>query len=314
MSVALPRLGLGTAPIGGLFEPVSEQTAAATVERALDRGVRLFDTAPLYGLGLAERRLGRALAGRPRDELLVATKVGRLLRMGGPPDEEQSFWRGAPPLNPVFDFGYDGTLRSVEKSLERLGLDRVDVLHVHDPDDHVEEALAGAYRALDRLRAEGAISVVGVGTNAVETALRFARETDLDCILLAGRYTLLDQSALGELLPLCLERGIAVILGGALNSGILAGGSTFDYRPAPPAWRARAQALAEACARHDVPLAAAAFQFPLAHPAVSTLLVGARSPAELDEDLDLLGLPVPQALWTELRTGELLPDDAPVPV
>jgi D-threo-aldose 1-dehydrogenase len=298
--IAWPRVGLGTAAIAGLFEAVEEDDALATVERAWERGVRFFDTAPLYGHGLAEQRVGRALAGRPRDEFVLATKVGRLLRSGPPPDSGQSFWKGAPPVSPVFDFSYDGTLRSVEESLERLGLDRIDVLHVHDPDEHYDEALTGAYRALDRLRRDGTIRAVGVGANHVEPLLRFAREADFDCFLVAGRYTLLDRSALPELLPLCRERGIAVIAGGVLNSGILAGGTTFDYAPAGAALLERAQHLDAVCRRRGVPLLAAALQFPLRHDAVASVLVGARSVAEVDESLDALSLALPDELWTEL--------------
>jgi D-threo-aldose 1-dehydrogenase len=294
------RIGLGTAALGGLFQPVSDDEALATIDRAWERGIRFFDTAPLYGHGLAERRLGRALSARPRDEFVLATKAGRLLRADAPPDPGQSFWQGAPPLNPVFDFSEEGALRSLEESLERLGLDRVDIVHVHDPDEHLEEALDGAYRALDRLRREGAIRALGAGMNHVEPLLRLARGAEFDCFLVAGRFTLLDRSALPELLPLCLERGIDVIAGGVLNSGILAGGTTFDYAPAPPALVDRARRLEELCERHGVPLLAAALQFPLSHPAVKTVLVGARSVAELDESLDALSVPIPADLWAEL--------------
>ena len=300
MGLTLPRLGLGTAPLGGLFAAVDEATALATVERAWERGVRFFDTAPLYGHGLSERRLGRALAGKPRDEYVLATKVGRLLRAGAPPNPDRAIWHEPPALEPVRDYSYDGALRSAEESLERLGLDRVDVLHIHDAEDHQDEALAGAYRALARLRAEGAIRAVGAGLNFPEPLVRFAREAAFDCFLVAGRYTLLDRSALPELLPVCAERGIAVIVGGVFNSGVLAGGTTFDYRPAPPELLERVRRLDAICASHGVPLAAAALQFPLRHPAVTSLLLGARSPAELDECLDLLELPIPGDLWEEL--------------
>jgi aryl-alcohol dehydrogenase-like predicted oxidoreductase len=199
-------IGLGTAPLGGLFEPVDDETAEATVDRAWDRGIRFFDTAPLYGHGLAERRLGQALARRPRDEFVLSTKVGRLLRADAPPAPDDAQWRDAPPLHPVFDFSHDGALRSFEESLERLGLDRVDIVLIHDPDDHLDEALTGAYRALARLRDEGVVRAIGAGMNHVEPLLRLAREGDFDRFLVAGRYTLLDRSAEAELLPLCLER------------------------------------------------------------------------------------------------------------
>jgi D-threo-aldose 1-dehydrogenase len=318
--LTVTRVGLGTAPLGGLYEAVEEAAAVETIERAYEQGVRLFDTAPLYGFGLSERRLGKALAGRPRDEFVLSTKVGRLLRADGadasPLAGGLGSWAGVPPLNPVFDYSVDGVLRSVEESLERLGLDRVDILHVHDPEEDPDAALAGAYPALDRLRREGVIAAVGAGANEPEVLLRFCREADFDCFLLAGRYTLLDQSALPELLPLCVERGIAVIVGGVYNSGILADprpGAPFDYQPAPPHWLERAQRLQAVCERHGVPLMAAAIQFPLAHPAVASVLVGARSVAEVEQNLELLRLPLPAELWEELRSERLLPEEAPVP-
>jgi D-threo-aldose 1-dehydrogenase len=319
--LTVTRVGLGTAPLGGLYSGVDEGTALETIRRAFDAGVRFFDTAPLYGHGLAEQRVGRALSERPRDELVLATKVGRLLRSDAPPDDSQlsggfDRWPAAPPVNPVFDFGYDGVMRSVEESLERLGLDRVDVLHIHDPDEHEQDALDGAYRALARLRSEGVIAAVGAGMNQAEMLVRFARAADFDCFLVAGRYTLLDQSALRELFPLCLERGIAIVLGGVYNSGILADprpGATFDYSPAPPELVERAQRLDAVCRRHGVPLKAAALQFAAAHPAVTVLLLGARDPHELDESLSLLDAPVPSELWDDLRRERLLPEQAPTP-
>ena len=303
--LTVTRLALGGAPLGGQLSPPDEATATAIVGRALDLGLRHFDTAPLYGQGTSERRLGRALGellgppAVPREEIVLATKVGRLLRP-----------------QPVFDFGYDGVLRSVEESLGRLGLDRVDVLHIHDPDRHYDAALSGAYAALDRLRREGTIRAVGAGMNQAEMLARFAREAQMDCFLLAGRYTLLDQVALSELLPVCVERGISIIVGGVYNSGILADprpGATFNYRPAPPELLARAQRLKAVCARHETPLMAAAIQFPLAHPAVATVLTGVRSVAELEENERMCRVPVPAALWQNLKGEGLLPGDAPVP-
>jgi D-threo-aldose 1-dehydrogenase len=320
--VTVSRVGLGTAPLGGLYEEVSDEAARATIDRAWELGLRFFDTAPLYGHGLAERRLGGALHVRPREDVVVATKVGRLLRGNAPPDDSQlsgglERWPAAPSaVNPVFDFSYDGVLRSVAESLDRLGLERVDVLHLHDPDNHYELALRDGYRALDRLRSEGTIQAVGVGMNQVEMLLRFARAADFDCFLLAGRYTLLDQSALMELLPLCRKRGIAVIIGGVFNSGILADprpGATYDYDVAPAELVERARRLAEVCERHAVPLKAAALQFPLAHPAVTSLLLGCRSVGELEEDLALLRAEVPAEVWEDLRRERLLPRDAPTP-
>jgi D-threo-aldose 1-dehydrogenase len=319
--LTVTRVGLGTAPLGGLFERVTDEQAHGTIERAWELGLRFFDTAPLYGHGLSERRLGSVLGARPRDDYALATKVGRLLRAGAPPDESQlsgglDRWKDVPDVNPVFDFTYEGVLRSVEESLERLGLQRVDALHIHDPDDHPDEALDGAYRALDRLRSEGTIGAVGAGLNQVPLLVRFAREADFDCFLLAGRYTLLDQSALAELLPLCLERGIALIVGGVFNSGILADprpGATYDYSVAPPELVERAGRIGAVCERHGVPLKAAALQFPLAHPAVTSLLIGPRSVAELEENLSLLRLELPAELWRDLRGEGLLAPDAPTP-
>jgi D-threo-aldose 1-dehydrogenase len=298
--VTVTRLGLGCAPIGGLYEPVSEAAARAVVDRAWEHGLRLFDTAPLYGSGLSERRVGAALRDRPRDELVLSTKVGRLLRAGREPD---AAFEGAPPLAPVFDFSYDGVLRSLDESLERLALDSVDVVYIHDPDDHFDKALAGAYPALERLRDEGVVRAIGVGMNQSEMLARFARETDVDCLLLAGRYTLLDTSALNELLPLCLDRGIAVIAGGVFNSGVLAGNARYNYAPAEPEVLARVSRLAEICTRWDVPLSAAAVQFPLGHPAIACVLVGCRSSAEVDEDVALFELDVPAELWEELQAN-----------
>jgi D-threo-aldose 1-dehydrogenase len=283
-------IGLGTAPLGGLYAPVDDDTAWATLDRAWDIGIRTFDTAPFYGSGLAERRLGAFLQSKPRDEFVLSTKVGRLLR----PDA--SGWEGA-----YFDFSYDGALRSLAESLDRLGLDRVDVALVHDPDDHYEEALDGAFRALTRLRDEQAVRAVGVGMNQTALLARFAREADPDCFLVAGRYTLLDRSAAEELLPLCEERSVDVIAGGVFNSGVLAGGSTFDYDTASPEIVERAEQLRETCARYEVPLAAAAVQYPLRHPAVKTVVVGCRTPAEVEEDLRLSALDIPEALWDEIE-------------
>jgi D-threo-aldose 1-dehydrogenase len=286
-----------------LFADVTAEAARATIDSAWELGVRLFDTAPLYGSGLSEQRVGEALSGRPRGEFVLSTKVGRLLAEGGRPDP---MFEGAPAVAPVFDFSYDAALRSLEASLERLGLDRIDVAFIHDPDDHYTEARDGALRALQLLRDEGVIAAIGVGMNQSEMLVRFARETDVDCFLVAGRYTLLDGGALAELLPLCVERGIGVIAGGVFNSGILAsddGSGHFDYHEATREQSRRVRGLAATCARWDVPLQAAALQFPLGHPAVACVLVGCRSPAEVAEDVRLLELELPPGLWEELLSG-----------
>jgi D-threo-aldose 1-dehydrogenase len=283
------NVGLGTAPLAGLFRETSEAVARGAIERAWELGIRYFDTAPLYGSGLAEARLGAALAGRSRDQYSVSTKVGRLLRAGALNRD----FPGAGRLGPVFDFSRDGLRRSLDESLDRLRLDHVDAIFVHDPDDHLDQALD----SIDAL--SGLAAGIGVGTNTVETALEFVRRGAVDRVLIAGRYTLLDRSAGQVLLPLCAERGISVTAAGVFNSGLLAGGNTYDYRAAPPRVAARAAELAAACRRYQVPLAAVALQFTMRHPAVSRVLVGARSAAEVTQDLGWLGHPVPDSLWSD---------------
>jgi D-threo-aldose 1-dehydrogenase len=316
------RLGFGGASIGGLFSAVSDEDAIATVEHAWDLGIRTFDVAPLYGFGAAERRVGRALQGRPRDEFVLETKVGRLVRRldeippGADVDPQDANYSRSEPVDIVFDYSADGVRRSIEASLERLGLERIDIALIHDPDDHWAEAIDGAYPALARMRDEGLIRAIGAGMNQSAMLARFAREGDFDVFLLAGRYTLLDQEALAELLPLCLERDIAILVGGVMNSGILADprpGSRFNYVPASAAVVERARRLAAVCDRHAVPLRAAAIQFPLAHPAVRSLIAGVRRIDHLDEYPELMRLPIPADLWMDLRAEGLIPADAPVP-
>lgn len=297
------RFGLGTAPLGGLFTPVTDAVAAQTLQAAWDGGVRFFDTAPHYGAGLAERRLGDFVRAHPRDEVTVVTKVGRLLVPGAASPGEEGFVDAPRDVVRVRDYSADGVRRSLEDSLGRMGLDRVDVALIHDPDDHWEQAVAGAYPALARLRDEGVVRAIGAGMNQSAMLTRFVRETDVDVVLVAGRYTLLDREAAAELLPLCAERGVGVLVGGAFNSGVLADpnpGSTYNYAPADPTVLARARAMQRLCAAYGLPLAAAALQFPLRHPAVSTVVAGVRSAAEIREDLDLLQVPVPEELWTAL--------------
>lgn len=326
--VQVTRLGLGSAPIGGLFTPVADADAERVVRHAWDIGIRYFDVAPLYGYGAGERRLGAGLAGRPRDAFVVSTKVGRLVMRAGDIAEGADVDRQALDSRPdawyadvadrriVFDYSYDGVMRSVDESLARLGLDRIDILLIHDPDDHWEAALNGACPALVRLREEGTVRAIGAGMNQTSMLARFAREQDLDVFLVAGRYTLLDQDALAELLPLCEERGIAVVVGGVMNSGVLADprpGSPFDYRPASPTVVDRARRLAAVCERHGVPLKAAAVQFPLAHPAVVSVVAGVRRIDHLDEYPVLMRRPIPDDLWADLSHEGLIQPGAPVP-
>ncbi|NOJ47616.1 aldo/keto reductase [Bradyrhizobium archetypum] len=308
-------IGLGTAPIGGLFSPVSDADAEATIERAWSLGVRFFDTAPLYGFGLAERRLGRFLRRQKRDSFAISTKVGRLLRSATAAPEDDHY-KGTPAERPQFDFSYDGVMRSVEESLARLGLDRVDVLLVHDPDDHYEDAIAGAFRALRRLRDDGTVKAIGAGMNHSGMLARFAEAAPVDCFLLAGRYTLLDQGALTTLFPVCRAKGIGIILGGIYNSGILANprtGAKFNYEDADAALIARALALEALCRKHGTELKAAAVQFCMAHPAVTVALQGARSAAEVLDNITMAERSVPSAFWQELRERKLVDASAPLP-
>ena len=301
--VRVTRFALGCAPLGGLFEPVGEANARATVDEAWRLGVRTFDTAPHYGAGVSELRLGAALRGRPREELVLSTKVGRVLEEPGTAPAASMFAEDS-GLERRFDFSGDGVRRSLEDSLTRLGLDRADIVHVHDPDEHLDEAIASALPALAALRDEGVIGAVGAGMNAVAPLLRIVREADVDCILLAGRHTLLDHSADDELLPLCLERGVSVLAAGVLNSGVLADprdGATFDYEPASAEVLERARRLGAVCERHGVALPVAATAFPLRHPAVACVLVGARSPQEVSSDIDGVLRAMPDALWADLE-------------
>jgi D-threo-aldose 1-dehydrogenase len=299
----------GGAPIGGLFEPVTDAQAAATLEAAWAAGIRGFDTAPHYGVGLSEQRLGRFLAGRPRDGYVLSTKVGRrLVPAAGDVQGADGFY-GTPDLTRVRDYSRDGVLAGLEDSLRRLGTDRIDIVLIHDPDEHAEEALDGAYVALDQLRAEGTIRAVGVGMNQAALLQWFTERADLDCVLVAGRYSLLDTSASTGLFPACQRRNVAVLAAGIFNSGILADprpGATYDYTPAAAGLVARAQAIGAVCARHGVPIGAAAIRFVLRHPAVTAVVVGARSPAEVTEDADWLATPVPGELFAELAADGLV--------
>lgn len=313
--LSLSALGLGTAPLGGMFAPVSDDDVLSTVDAAFTAGMAYFDTAPQYGWGLAEQRIGDALRGRDRNSYVLSTKVGRLLR-GANCREDGDIFVGARPATATFDYSRDGILRSFEKSLGRLGLDRVDIAYVHDPDDHHAQARDEAIPALVRLRDEGVISAVGVGMNSSEPLAAFVRDSDIDIVLCAGRYSLLDQQALPDLLPLCTRRGVAVVIGGVFNSGILADpvpGATFDYRPAPMHLLARAQRLATICRRHEVPLTAAAVQFPFGHPAVRSVLIGARSAAEVTADTAALATSIPPSMWQEMVDAGLLGPEVPTP-
>ena len=312
-AVEITELSFGAAGIGNLYTAVEPAAAAAAVDAAWDAGIRTFDTAPHYGLGLSERRLGEALRTRPRDAYTLSTKVGRLLEPC-PADREDLADGFAVPADHrrVWDFSADGVRRSIEESLVRLGLDRIDIVYLHDPDEHEEAAFRRGYPALERLRAEGVVGAIGAGMNQAPMLTRFLRDTDVDAVLCAGRYTLLDQSALAELLPEAAARGKSVVVGGVFNSGLLADprpGATYDYTAAPDDILQRAQRLKSIAERHGVPLRAAALHYPLAHPAVAGVLVGTRSADEVLDAADMLALDVPPALWDELRAEGLLPKD-----
>ncbi|WP_106401207.1 aldo/keto reductase [Actinocorallia populi] len=312
------ELSFGAAAIGNLFSPVTDLDATEAVHIAWEAGIRSFDTAPHYGLGLSERRLGEALRARPRETYTVSTKVGRLLEPVPEPSGDDLADGFAVPATHrrVWDFSADGVRRSLEASLERLGLDRVDIVYLHDPDEHAEQALTEAYPALERLRDEGVVDAIGIGMNQSALPARFVRETDLDVVLLAGRYTLLDQSGLAELLPEAERRGVSVIAGGVFNSGLLADprrDATYDYRAAPRPLVQRALRLKEICERHGVPVRAVAARFPLGHPAVKAVLVGLRDAGQVMDANYQFHRPIPKALWRDLRADLLLGAHVPVP-
>lgn len=305
-SVEVSALSMGTAPLGNLYTAVTDDEATATVDAAVAAGVRYFDTAPLYGFGLAEQRIGAALA--PHTGCTLSSKVGRLLRHSD--DADADLFDVDPTLQPVFDYTAAGVRRSLEESLARLGLDRVDIVLIHDPDDHVEQALSETYPALHELRAQGVIGAIGLGMNVSDIPTRFVAETDIDCVLLAGRYTLLDQSGLADLLPAAADRGVSIIAAAVFNTGILIDpqpGARFNYVEAAPEVLAKAQRLDAVCRQYDVPLKAAALQYPLRHPAVASVLTGMRSPAEVTENAALIAHPIPDALWKELASCGLAP-------
>lgn len=306
----MTRLGLGAAALGNLYTEVTDEQAYEAVNAAWEHGIRSFDTAPHYGLGLSERRLGAALRGRPREEYTVSTKVGRRLEPSEEGGDDLANGFAVPATHRrVWDYTADGIRRTLDASLERLGLDRVDVVYLHDPDDHAEAAFREGYPALEKLRTEGVVGAIGAGMNQAEMLTRFVRDTDVDVVLCAGRHTLLDQSALAGLLPAAEERGVSVVIGGPFNSGLLAdprAGSTYNYTRAPEELVNRALGMKEIAERHGITLRAAALAFCAAPPAVTTVLVGARSAAEVHDCAEQFATPVPEAFWRELRDTGLL--------
>ena len=320
-SLEVTALGLGCATLGGTRIEVTREEAEAIIRAAWSAGVRYIDTAPYYGFGLAERCVGDAMRSVPRDEWVLSTKVGRLLRPSLDPAAGDR--RHPMPFDAVYDYSYDGVMRAFEDSLQRLGLARIDILYVHDIGTYQHGAEAhptlmrtlrdSGYRALDELRRGGVVGAIGIGVNEREVLLEALEWGSWDAFLLAGRYTLLEQAPLDDLLPRCQAAGTSIVIGGPLNSGILAGRDTWNYRPAPPEIVARVNAIEAVCDSHRVPLAAAALQFPLAHPAVAAIIPGPRNVEEFHANLALLQHPIPAALWSDLRNAGLLHPAAPTP-
>jgi D-threo-aldose 1-dehydrogenase len=322
-------LGLGTATLGNLYAPVTDADAHATLTTAFDAGVRFVDTAPFYGHGWSEHRVGEALRGYGRDDIVLSTKIGRLLKPKDPAKcIDGGVFAAVLPFEPVFDYSYDGVMRSVEDSLQRLGTHRIDVLLIHDvdrwthgsqeaSDRRMKEVLEGGYRAMAELRDSGAVGAIGAGLNEWDTCQKLAEASDLDCFLLAGRYTLLEQESLKTFLPLCVKRGIGIFLGGPYNTGILAtgavAGAMYNYAPAKPDILEHVRKVEAVCQRHKVALASAALQFPLAHPAVCSVIPGAKTAAEVKRNIATVEAPIPRDLWGELKREKLIADEAPVP-
>jgi D-threo-aldose 1-dehydrogenase len=324
------ELGLGGAPMGGFRATISDAEAMALTDAAYADGVRYFDTSPFYGYGRSELRMGAALRERPRDEYVLSTKIGRVMHAMRPGEKPPADFRdnGLPGFAPVFDYTYDGVMRSLEHSHLRLGLARIDIALIHDVDfwttrdravldERFKTVMDSGFKALDELRRAGIIGAIGVGINEADTSLRFIQAGDFDCMLLAGRYTLLEQGGLAEFLPECVKRNVSVILGGPYNSGILTGGvqpgATHDYVAAPAHLIEKAQRIEAVCRRHGVELGAAALQFPLFHPAVCSVIPGALSVAEAKQNIVRLSAKIPVEFWSDLKREKLLDPAAPTP-
>lgn len=321
------EIGFGTAPLGNLYRAIGDDEARAVLDRAWAGGVRYFDTAPLYGLGLSERRLGALLRSRPRDDYVLSTKAGRLLTACNPAERTGTDkWFDVPARREVYDYSHDGILRSLEDSLERLGADRVDILYVHDidisnhgskaaSDARIDEFMASGYRAMVSMREQGVVKAIGGGVNEWEVCQALAERGDFDLFLLAGRYTLLEQEALESFLPLCESRGIGIVVGGPYNSGILASGpqpgAFYNYEPAPEPIRERVRRLGEVCGAHGVPLIDAALRFPLLHPCVVSVIPGGQRAEEVESNLRAARTDIPSGLWDDLKAQGLMRRDAP---
>jgi D-threo-aldose 1-dehydrogenase len=323
-------LGLGGAPMGGFRAAIPETEAIALTDAGYEAGIRYFDTSPYYGYGRSELRMGAALREKPRDSFVISTKIGRILHVMKPGEKKPADFRdnALPGFAPVFDYTYDGVMRSLEHSHLRLGLSKIDIALVHDVDfwttkdrevldQRFKTVMDSGFKALDELRKAGIIGAIGVGINESDTSLRFIKAGDFDCMLLAGRYTLLEQGALAEFLPECVKRSVSVILGGPYNSGILTGGvsdtSTHDYAQAPAPLIEKARKIEAICKRHGVELGAAAMQFPLFHPALCAVIPGALSVREVTQNVARMSVKIPSELWSELKREKLLDPGAPTP-
>ena len=323
------RMGFGGAPLGNLYRRVSEEDAQATLGAAYACGIRFFDTAPFYGLGRSEERFGTAIKGFGRENIVLSSKIGRLIVDCAADEATPTIFADAPQRKVVFDYTYDGVMRCLESSLARLEVEAIDIVLVHDIDvwTHGSQALVdekarelfdgGGYRALDELRAGGRVAAIGAGLNEWQACEALLERGDFDCFLLAGRYTLLEQEALDTFLPRCVARDVGIILGGPYNSGILATGAVegarFNYEPAPAHIVERVRRIETVCGHHGVTLPAAALQFVLAHPAVKSVIPGAMSEREVRQNVALLEEPIPSQFWTDLKSERLLHDEAPVP-
>lgn len=327
VDLEVTSFGFGTAPIGNIFREIDEETSDGMIQSAWDAGVRYYDTAPMYGHGLAELRTGQSLRWKNRDDFVLSSKVGRVLKPARRSDINFEPWTNAAPFTMHFDYSYDGVMRAFEDSLQRLALERMDICFIHDIDvftrgseqpEVFEQAMDGAWKALESLKNQGLVKAIGVGVNEWEVCHAALERRDFDCFLLAGRYTLLEQDSLDKFLPLCEERGAAVVVGGGFNSGILATGAKegakYNYAPAPADIMDKVAKIEAVCAEYNVPLPAAALQFVVAHPAIPTFMAGTRTVEQLEQNLKWFSHDIPTQFWADLKTKGLLREDAPVPV